>query len=125
MTQSEFWKLYHRKYKGHMNVIVEDRPLGGDDGFFKISCYRNIAGIWCIEETVERSNTPRRKTFRSERDAFDEFLEKVHYRSEFKNEPVPTSSDIRTLKSANKDNSWLSKILSIVMNPNTDKEELR
>lgn len=119
MTEKEFWRLYNQKYKGHMNIIVENRPIGGDGGFFKIGIYKNKDNIWCIEETVERSDTPRQKTYKSETEAFNCFLEDVHYYSEFKDEPVPTKVEIK------EEASWLSKIISIVTNPNTEHEELR
>ena len=47
------------------------------------------------------------------------FLEDVHYHSKFKDEPLPTKAEIK------EESSWLSKIISIVTNPNTENEELR
>lgn len=119
MTEKDFWKLYNQKYKGHTDIIIENRPIGGDGGFFKMGIYKNKDSLWCIEETVERSDTPRQITYKSEKEAFCRFLEKVHYHSDFKDEPLPTKTDIK------EETSWLSRIISIVTNPNTEHEELR
>lgn len=98
MTEKEFWSLYNRKYKGNMDIIVENRPLGGDDGFFKISCYKKNRNTWCIERTVERSNSPSQTVYHSEQDAYNRFLEMVHTYSKSKNQPLPKQKKNNTGK---------------------------
>lgn len=85
MKKDEFWKLYNEKYKNNMRgpVYIQDKPVGGDSGAFIFGCFQNEHGIWCIEETMERSNTPIHMEFSSEEEAFDVFLEIVHSHSTF------------------------------------------
>lgn len=83
MKKDEFWKLYNEKYKSHIQPGIEitDCPLGGDCGIFVFSCFKNEKGVWCIEETCERSNTPYHDEYSSEDEAFDHFLSIVHSHS--------------------------------------------
>lgn len=83
MKKDEFWKLYNEKYKGNMKdwVYVCDGPVCGDSGTFYMSCFQNSQGIWCIEETRERSSTPYHTEYTNEDDAFEQFLKTVHWRS--------------------------------------------
>lgn len=83
MKKDEFWKLYNEKYKSHIQPGIEitDCPLGGDCGIFVYSCFKNEKGVWCIEETCERSNTPYHDEYSSEDEAFDHFLSIVHSHS--------------------------------------------
>ncbi len=85
MKKEEFWKLYNEKYKGNIRgpVLIQDKPVGGDSGCFIFGCFQNEHGVWCIEETMERSNTPHHKEYSSEEEAFDDFLYIVHSHSTF------------------------------------------
>ena len=82
MKKEEFWKLFNEKYKNHMQAVaVCDSPLGGDCGFWQISCYQNKDGIWCTEETIERCKYPQHIEHATEDNAFDYFLSMVHEHS--------------------------------------------
>ena len=83
MKKDEFWKLYNEKYKNKMQpgVAIADYPLGSDCGIFIYSCFENENGVWCIEKTRERCNTPYHDEYESEDEAFDYFLSIVHSHS--------------------------------------------
>ncbi len=83
MKKDEFWKLYNEKYKHNIRpgVAIQDKPVGGDCGTFVYGCFQNEKGIWCIEETRERNNTPYHREFESEEAAFERFLSIVHSHS--------------------------------------------
>ena len=83
MTKTEFWTLFNQKYKNNLRpgVYIQDKPVGGDGGCFVYGCFQNEKGIWCIEETKERSNTPYHREFESEEKAFERFLSLLHSHS--------------------------------------------
>lgn len=83
MKKDEFWQIYNEKYKNHIQpgVAIADYPLGSDCGIFIYSCFENEKGVWCIEKTRERCNTPYHEEYESEDEAFDNFIEIVHSHS--------------------------------------------
>lgn len=83
MKKEEFWQLFKEKYKTNIppGVAIVDYPLGSDCGIFLYSCFENEYGVWCIEQTRERSNTPYHQEVESEEEAFDRFLQIVHLHS--------------------------------------------
>ena len=83
MKKDEFWKLYKEKYEGKIQagVAISDGPLGSDCGIFVFSCFQNEKGVWCLEKTRERCNTPYHEECANEDEAFEKFLSIVHSHS--------------------------------------------
>lgn len=76
MKINEFWEIYNKHYKKFTSpgFQVVNYPLGGDSGCFMRSIYKNDEGRYCIDITVERSNTPHHKEYDSEEAAVEDIL---------------------------------------------------
>ena len=61
--------------------MLRTHPLTCDHGYFEMSIYKNSYGVWCIDRTLERSNTPSHSWFASENEAFDYLLREVEWYS--------------------------------------------
>lgn len=80
MRSEEFWKIFENELKPNLYnyaPIFINKPVGGDGGFFLAGLFKNDKGIWCIEETQERSNHPYHDEFLSEEDAVKQFFNKA------------------------------------------------
>lgn len=68
MLIDEFWKIYNKKYKRFESpgFQVVGYPLSGDTGRYLCSIYVNKNGKYCIDKTIERSNTPSHCEYDSE-----------------------------------------------------------
>lgn len=71
MLVHEFWEVYNKHYKQFVSpsFCVVDHPLSGDTGYFLCSIYANEAGTFCVDRSIERSNTPHHREFESEEEA--------------------------------------------------------
>lgn len=81
MNSTEFWKKYKEEYKKYegpgFNVL--DRPLSGDHGVFEMAVFMDDKGVWCYEETIERSNKSHRVEFHSEEEAIEYIVRKINF----------------------------------------------
>ena len=79
MTSKKFWRLYNKWRKKNKNAgfLVIDHHITGDHGFFEIAVFKNEAGKWCIEETIERSNNCRHDEYETEKECFERLLIKL------------------------------------------------
>ena len=77
MLIDEFWKIYNENYKKYESpgFQVVDHPLSGDTGYYLCSIYVNENGKYCIDKTMERSNTPYHYEYDSEEVAVKEILD--------------------------------------------------
>ena len=77
MKAEQFWKIFKEELKSNLYgyaPIFIDKPTGGDGGFFLAGLFKNDNGIWCIEETMERSNQPIHTEYDSEEEAVKRFF---------------------------------------------------
>lgn len=81
MKATEFWKIYAEEFKQFEGpgLMLHTYPLTGDHGYFEMSIYRNSDGVWCIDKTIERCNTPSCMCFANEDEAFDYLLRTVEW----------------------------------------------
>lgn len=88
MLISEFWDIYNKQYKRFESpgFRVVDYPLSGDTGYFLCSIYANEKGKYCIDKTIERSNTPKHKEYESEEDAVKHILDFCCFRTGYKHQ---------------------------------------
>lgn len=77
MIAEEFWKIFEEEIRPNLESYAPmfiKNPVGGDGGVFALGLFKNEKGVWCIEETMERSNHPYHNEYASEELAVKTFF---------------------------------------------------
>ena len=80
MKAEQFWKIFEEELRPNLigySARFVNSPVGGDHGVFLIGLFKNDKGVWCIEETQERSNHPYHDEYSSEEEAVKRFFNRV------------------------------------------------